>query len=297
LLAVSAERERLDPLLDLWLPAHDVVLRVTDKVAVGEAAATVGLAPPAAVACDTIDDARSAAAELGYPVVLKPPRSVAVDGRLLWERRSRHAGSAAALERHAAEMGLPLLVQEALAGPVYSVAGVVADGALRGLVVARYRRTWPVEAGSAAFAETVAPEQALVKRVERLVVSLGWSGIFEVEVIRRADGSYAVIDLNPRVYGSLALAEAAGAPLAAIWCDVVLGRGDGLRVAAAGAAYRCEDFEARHLLSDLWRRQPGEALDVLKPRRHTAHAYAELRDPAPVVMRWAVGIVRRVRGR
>ena len=115
-------------------------------------------------------------------------------------------------------------------------------------------------------------------------------------MIGRGDGSYAVIDLNPRVYGSLALSEAAGAPLAAIWCDTVLGRSEGLRVAAAGFAYRCEDFDVRHLLADLRRRHPEDALAVLKLHRHAAHAYAELRDPAPVVVRWGVGIVRRVRG-
>ena len=296
LLAVSTHRSLIEPHLDLRLPDHAVVLRVTDKVALGEAAALVGLAPPAAILCETIEAVRVAAPEVGYPLVLKPPRSAAPDDGGLRERRSLRVGSAAELEDRVGELGLPLLVQEAIAGTVHSVAGVVADGELRAILVARYRRTWPVDAGSAAFAETVAPDQELVNRVERLVTSLGWSGIFEVEVIGRGDGSYAVIDLNPRVYGSLALSEAAGAPLAAIWCDTVLGRSEGLRVAAAGFAYRCEDFDVRHLLADLRRRHPADALAVLKLHRHAAHAYAELRDPAPVVVRWGVGIVRRVRG-
>jgi D-aspartate ligase len=297
LVAVSAHRDVLAPHVDLRLPTHDVVLRVTDKAAIGDAASAVGLAAPTTIACTALEDVRAAAGELGYPFVLKPQRSATFDGDAVRERRSRKVAARTELERDVAELGLPLLAQEALTGAVHSVAGVVADGGLRAVVVARYRRTWPVDAGAAAYAETVAPEQELVARVEQLVVSLGWSGIFEVELIRRADGSYAVIDLNPRVYGSLSLSQAAGAPLATIWCDTVLGRGDGFRTAAAGFAYRCEDFEARHLLADLWRGHPGDALDVLRPHRHAAHAYAELRDPGPVLVRWAGGVTRRMRRR
>jgi predicted ATP-grasp superfamily ATP-dependent carboligase len=297
LVAVSAHRDVVAPHVDPRLPSHDVVLRVTDKAAIGEAASAVGLAPPTTIGCATLDDVRAAAGELGYPLVLKPQRSATVAGDVLRERRSRKVATPAELERGVAELGVPLLAQEAVGGAVHSVAGVVAEGRLRAVVVARYRRTWPVDAGAAAFAETVAPEQDLLARVEQLVVALGWSGIFEVELIRRADGSYAVIDLNPRVYGSLALSQAAGAPLATIWCDTILGRGNGFRTAAAGVAYRCEDFEARHLIADLWHGHPGDALDVLRPHRHAAHAYAELRDPGPVVVRWAGGVARRVHRR
>jgi predicted ATP-grasp superfamily ATP-dependent carboligase len=299
LLAVSSARERLEPYLRTGLPSHDVVLRVTDKAEVGAAAAAVGLDPPATVACSTVGEVREAAAGLGYPAMLKPPRSVAVEGAVLRERRSRRVSTDAELERAVGALGLPLLVQEAIGGRVESVGGVVVDGALRAAVSARYRRTWPAEAGAAAFAETVAPDEDLLRRVEQLAVSLGWSGIFEVELVRRPDGSRALIDFNPRVYGSLALAEAAGTPLAAIWCDALLGRADrrGFTRAVAGIAYRCEDFDARHLLLDLGRGRAGDALDVLRPRRRAAHAYADVHDPAPLVVRWVGGILRHMRTR
>jgi predicted ATP-grasp superfamily ATP-dependent carboligase len=298
LLAVSAGRDRLESQVRIGLPGHDVVLRVTDKAAVGEAAAVLGLAPPVTIRCTSTAEVARAAERLGYPLVLKPPRSVATAGAVQVERRSRHVRRPAELERTVSDLGVPLLCQEALTGAVHSVAGVVADAALRAAVVARYRRTWPADAGAAAFAETIAPDEELLRRVEGLVTTLGWNGIFEVEVIRRPDASYAVIDFNPRIYGSLALSQAAGAPLATIWCDTLLGRAPaGFSAGAAGIAYRCEDFDARHLFLDLSRRRAGDALDVLRPRRHVAHAYADLRDPAPLAVRWVGGIVRRVRRR
>jgi len=295
LLAISAGRGALPPGVRTGLPDHDVVLRATDKVAVGAEAEAVGIGPPETVDCADVSAAREAAGRLGYPVVLKPPRSVAVDGRMLRERRSRRAEGDDDLAGAFAELGPPLLVQEALPGAVHSIAGVVVDGTLRGAVAARYRRTWPAEAGAAAFAETIAADGDLLRRVEALVVSLGWNGIFEVELVPRSDGSYAVIDFNPRIYGSLALSAAAGAPLVTIWCDALLGREDGFKVAAPGIAYRCEDFDARHLLSDLGRRRPRAALEVLRPHRRVVHAYADLRDPVPVVVRWTAGIARRLR--
>src|SRR5581483_4401456 len=89
LLAISAGRDALPSGVRTGLADPDVVLRSTDKVAVGDAAGRVGIDVPGTVDCADVAAAREAAARLGYPVVLNPPRSVAVDGRMLRERTSR----------------------------------------------------------------------------------------------------------------------------------------------------------------------------------------------------------------
>jgi carbamoylphosphate synthase large subunit len=48
--------------------------------------------------------------------------------------------------------------------------------------------------------------------VSELVGHLGWQGISELELLERRDRELLPIDFNPRVYGSLALANKAGAP-------------------------------------------------------------------------------------
>jgi predicted ATP-grasp superfamily ATP-dependent carboligase len=151
--------------------------------------------------------------------------------------------------------------------------------------LSRYLRTWPQRAGNVAFAETIEPPDGLRDRVGRLLAELGWYGIFELELMRSAGGAFHAIDLNPRLYGSLAHATRAGAPLAVVFCDWVLGRGARRVTARPGVRYRWEDADARHAIASLRARRFGDALEVLRPHRDVAHAHFRLDDPGPLAAR------------
>ena len=69
------------------------------------------------------------------------------------------------------------------------------------------------------FSETVAPPAGIPSRVRALLGELGWQGIFQLQMLERPDGGFAVIDLNARLFASIALDNRAGANLAAIWCE------------------------------------------------------------------------------
>ncbi len=285
LLAVSPRRSSVEAHVRIGLPPDEVVGRVLDKRTLIAAAAEVGLDVPETVVCSSVAQALEAARSIGFPVVLKPLRSVSWEGGKGRERASRRVADVAALERVAPEQGLPVLVQRGAEGELYSVAGVIAAGRLRATVVSRYRRTWPVDSGSASFSETVAPPPALVESVEALLSALGWQGIFEVELIRGADGSFAAIDVNPRLYGSITLSAAARAPLPAIWCEWLLGRDPAPVTARAGVYYRWEDADLRHGLRLVREGRVGAGLSVMRPYRRVTHAYARLRDPGPLMAR------------
>ena len=139
------------------------------------------------------------------------------------------------------------LIQAPQPGPVYSCAGVLSEEGLVGFACARYLRTWPPEAGNASFARTISPPENLREQVTTLLLEIGWQGLFELELLGRQDGGCMAIDLNPRVYGSMALAARAGAALPAIWCDVLLGRAVTPRVTRPGVSYRWEEGELRNL--------------------------------------------------
>jgi predicted ATP-grasp superfamily ATP-dependent carboligase len=132
----------------------------------------------------------------------------------------------------------------------------------------------------------------LEEKVERLLAILGWEGIFELELIRsHAQGREELvpIDLNPRPYGSMALASAAGVPLAAIWCDWLLGRGAHSspqpRRARAGARYRWEDAELRYSAWQLRHAHPRASIEPLRPHREVTHAHFQRSDPLPLIAR------------
>ena len=291
LLALSAHRACLEPLVRLGLPAHHVVEACLDKHLLVRRAREAGFAPPATTRCLTLDEGRSAARSLGYPVVVKPPRSFCVERGT--ERKPVVAVDDGALAAAAERFGRPFLVQEFVGEvPIVSCAGVVAEGRLLGFVTSRYERVWPPARGSVACSDTFAPPAALHARVERLVASLGWDGVFEIELLERADGGLAVIDFNTRLYGSLALAVHAGSNLPAIWCRYLLHRELIDSQPAAGVRYRWEDGELFSLLRALARRELGTAAAIARAGHDVVWAHYEARDAGPLLAR-AIYLGRR----
>jgi predicted ATP-grasp superfamily ATP-dependent carboligase len=286
LLAISHWRERLEGLTRIGLPEPALLARALDREVLAVSAAAAGLSPPQSIRCTGPEEAIAAARTLGFPVILKSLHTVQLSGATVQQappsrRSATETELAAAIPAHEDTF----LVQRTERGAPLSFAGVVAGDRLLAVAVARYRRTWPPDAGNVAFAETVDPPATLPEMVRELVVDIGWQGIFELELIETDDGRFVPIDLNPRPYGSMALAVAAGAPLAAIWCDWLLGREPRAVRARPGVRYRWEDADLRHLAWQLQRGNYRAAAHVLRPRRHVVHAHFQLADPLPLLMR------------
>ena len=286
LLAISRHRRRLERLTRLGLPSEEAVDRCVDKLVLHGAAAAVGLPPPASESCADARAAVTAAAELGYPAIVKPARSFSPSGEGFRQCGVALVEDEAGLVEAVAEVGTPFIVQRfERAGSLFSCTGVIADGRLLALTPSRVRRLWPPRAGMHAFSETVAPPPGLEERVHALLAALGWQGIFQVQMLELEDGRFSVLDLNPRVFASVALDARAGANLAAVWCDWLLGRQPAPVTARAGVRYRWEEGELCHLVWQLRRRRVRAALSVLLPRRRVAHAWFRLTDPGPLLAR------------
>lgn len=260
------------------LPASDAALAklepavrdLLDKGELARLAAAAGIATPDATAFADLASLAAAADELAYPVVLKPLRSV-------W--RPYRVSSAEDL-RTAPPPSAPLLAQPYLTGTMRAVGGVVWKGELVAAVHQRYVRTWPPEAGGASCAVSTEPDAALEERLVRLLGSR--DGIFMAQLV-----GDVLLDLNPRVYGSLPLAVAAGVNLPAIWCDLVRGGEAVRRRGRAGVVFRSTEGDVRHVLSKVRSRSmgAGAALAALRPRRGVAHPVESLRDPGPMLAR------------
>jgi predicted ATP-grasp superfamily ATP-dependent carboligase len=127
----------------------------------------------------------------------------------------------------------PVVVQERLDGDLTAVALVLDAG---GEVVARFQqratRTWPLDGGPSAAAESVPADGALVDRARALLAGAGYAGLAQLQFLEGGEAP-VLIDVNPRFYGSLPLALAAGCDLPAAWHAVATG-GE----APAQAAYR-----------------------------------------------------------
>ena len=274
------------------VPASDAVLvalaapgaDLVDKAALPGRAAAAGLEVPATREFGGAAQLRAAAHTLAYPVVVK---AAVKNGAT---ETTRKIASAAALPAALDGLSGPVVVQPFATGTMRAVAGVVSGGRLLAVVHQRYVRIWPPECGTASAAVTTAPDLDLEARLPRLLA--GHEGVFQVQLV-----GDQVIDVNPRVYGSLPLAVAAGANLPAIACraaegtvpaDVVRGR--------AGVPYRWLEGDLRRVLHDVRTGglEAGAAARALAPKRGTAHSVESLRDPGPLVMRLVDVAARRL---
>lgn len=284
LLSLSAHRARVEPLVHLGLPPHDVVEACVDKEVLDGRAREVGFGQLETKRCRSIGEAHTAAAQLGYPVIVKPPRSFSAAHAK--ELKPAVVSDSDALAAAVEEMGTPLLVQELLGdAPVVSCAGVATDGMVLGFVSSRYSRVWPPARGSAACSETFVAPTRLRDGISRLVAGLGWSGVFEVELLERRDAPPAVIDFNTRLYGTLALAVHAGCNLPAIWCRYLLHQELNDAQPAPGLGYRWEDGELLSLLRALLRGEPRTAGSIVRARRDVVWAHYQADDARPLAAR------------
>lgn len=282
-LAISNHRDVFDGEVRLGLPSREVVDRCVDKTALSDDAARAGIGSPETVACGDPDEASATAARLGYPVLLKPRQTVFDERGELKQRQSFIAHDEESLRAAVPGFGLPCLLQRFESGDPVSIAGVFAGGRLLSIAFSRYLRTWPPDAGPVSFSRTELPPPPLVESVAALMRSVGWQGIFELELIERADGGFAAIDFNPRLYGSVALAARAGAPIPSVWCNWLLkGEADEC-TARPGVYYRWEEAETRNMLRRLGNGKIGQAASVVRPRRPLARAYLRWTDPGPAL--------------
>lgn len=297
LLVVSEHRDRLERSTRLGLPSREAVRRSVDKLVLLEAAAAAGLTSPASRRCVGLDDALEAAAELGFPVVVKPIQSFAPVNGGLRQRGVVLASDDAALAAAVREFPSPFIVQQFERAGFLSCTGVFAEGRLLALTTSRVLRLWPPAAGMHAFSETVEAPAGLADRVRALLVSLGWQGIFQLQLLEPADGRLAVIDLNPRVFASIGLDADAGANPAAVWCDWLLGRDPAPVTARPARRYRWEEGELCHFAWQLRHRRLRAAARVLLPHRRVTHSWFRATDPGPLLARGLNLALRRAPSR
>ena len=267
-------------LVALGLPGRHLV----DKAVMAHRAQTAELGVAESRTFSDGSSLLAAATELHYPVAVKSATKDAHQSFPVWradgpEDLARLGGRRA-----------PIFVEEWITGEQTAVAGVIWGGRLRAVVHQRYLRTWPPECGVSCFAATIPHDPELEARIVRLLD--GHDGLFQCQFI---DGR--LHDVNPRAYGSVALAVHAGVNLPAIVAGLTDGQEVGLHEpvrARPDVHYRWLEGDVRHLLSR-WRSDEAslaESVLGLKPIRGTGHPDLVISDPCPSVARVAYAVRR-----
>lgn len=182
-----------------------LIRTLTSKAGLHEVATRHGVPTPAVHAPDTVEEAVATADGLGYPVVMKPMVSQPDRQGLML---ARGGGEVAAYYEVMGGAG-NVVVQEYVSGEdsdVWMFNGYF-DASSRCLAgyTARKVRQHPPRMGTCTVGVCEWNEE--VARIsEEFLGALGYRGIVDIDYLRdRRDGSYRVLDVNPRLGGAFRL--------------------------------------------------------------------------------------------
>ena len=209
----------------------DSIRKAEDRALFKEAMTRIGLASPKSYVARSVDDARKIAEELGYPLILRPSFTLGgTGGGIVRTESELEAKISYALRESPSH---DVLVEESLLGWKEFELEVIRDKADNFIVVCTIENLDPlgVHTGDSI---TVAPAMTLTDKEFQRLRDAARAVMTEIGVetggsnvqfaVRPEDGAVRVIEMNPRVSRSSALAsKATGYPIAKIATKLAIG--------------------------------------------------------------------------
>jgi predicted ATP-grasp superfamily ATP-dependent carboligase len=206
-------------------PEWNLLERVQSKRAQLEEAAAAGVDIPRTHYPRAASEARAAAEDLGLPVLIKPEHPIGFKQR--FRRQAFRCDTPDEVEdAYARAEEFAPMVQELIPGgdeTLYTVGSYIApDGRPLGVFSGRKLRQTPPGIGTCRVGEAVWAQGA-VDAALRLLEAFGYFGLSQVEFKRDArDGSFKLMEINPRLWQWHGLAAACGVDLTRIaYADLV----------------------------------------------------------------------------
>ena len=161
-----------------------------------------------------------------FPCVLKPAASkVQVDGKLV--TLAPAVVRDAAMRDQLLNKWLPhtdVQEQQWVPGRGVGVELVYADGKVIAEFVHERLHELPLTGGGSTLRRAAKPDARLLELSKQLLDALQWQGVAMVEWRRADDGTIHLMEINPRLWGSLPLTIAAGVDVPAILHGMALGQ-------------------------------------------------------------------------
>jgi predicted ATP-grasp superfamily ATP-dependent carboligase len=205
-----AELERRTALPLASESALDVAVSKSRTLAL---ASELGIAVPRSIPVNDVSGVAAAVREVGLPAVVKPIESwVERDGRgtRLSPNVVLTVDEAKQTVEHVLAEGGRVLIQQWLPGRREAVSLFYARGRFWARVAQVSYREWPILGGASVLCETIPLLPDITADSERLVRAIDLEGCSMVEFRRDKEGRAVLMEVNPRMGGSVALAISAG---------------------------------------------------------------------------------------
>lgn len=301
-LPISQQRDLLlEAGARMVLPSHRDLLRACNKDETTRLACSLGIKVPATVVISKAEEAAEAANSLPYPVVLKPRSSEELSSKSFRTTgRPRYASNPAEFRdayRDISQRSSVVLAQQFVDGEGTGYFALMHHGELRAeFAHRRLRDVYPTGSGSA-LRESVKPDPDVRQAGLSMLRSLNWHGAAMVEFRHQPERPPVFMEVNGRMWHSLALACNAGVDFPALLAQMAE-HGDADPVLDYRTGVRCRWFlgDLRHLI-EVWkgappgypRAYPGKLNTLVAemiPVPGTMHDNFTLDDPLPELGDW-----------
>jgi predicted ATP-grasp superfamily ATP-dependent carboligase len=222
-LGLAARRSEFIPFTHVELVGRDVIELAANKRQMIDLAASLGIPVPRTVPAAEVE---KHAGKLTFPVVIKPgkesPGRPPIRYARNWDQLRSMLGLAANTQsaRHADDS----LVQEFIPGYGCGLFASYQHGVCKRVFMHRRVREYPPTGGVSSCAESFY-DVKLENHGRRMLDALQWHGIAMVEFRQDSrDGEYKLMEINPKFWGSLDLALAAGADFPGDLCRMAAGK-------------------------------------------------------------------------
>ena len=214
--ALRARRSELEQHVALPLASEAALDIAISKARTLALATELGIAIPRGVHVSSMDDLEVALDQVGLPAVVKPVQSW-VEHNGAGMRLSSSPVQSVEEARRTLEWvfaaGGEALIQQWLPGRREAVSVLFARDRFWARIAQVSHREWPVLGGVSVLCETIPLLPDITSQSERLIRAIDLEGPSMVEFRRDAEGRPVLMEVNPRMGGSVALAMSAGVNL------------------------------------------------------------------------------------
>lgn len=221
--AVNAARAELEPYLDIPWADDDVLRACLDKDLMRQAARRLKIPQPLGRLALGSEEILMQAKSLNYPIIIKPASTIDFTPPVTWEGRSKVLHDAVALVDSVRDLESAGLGQRAVVLQEFVPGGTErlwtftsysdATGQVTAWSTGHKIRQYPPHAGTIT-AGRVVPMPELVRLGRALLDGLEYRGIANTEFKQAPDGSFKLIEVNPRpgMWNASALATGVNLP-------------------------------------------------------------------------------------
>jgi D-aspartate ligase len=273
--------------------------RLANKACLHALCAETGIATARTIFPHSLDDVRTFAGEVKFPVLVKGAEQWVPLKDMSSTRVIQTSDQLSSLcENHNYEGIQPLIIQEYIPGEDWISHGYYnSEKNVSVTFTGRKLRSYPSDAGSTALGLSIENEE-LSQLSEKLLHAVGYSGIIDMDWRRdERDGQYKIVDCNPRVGQNFRMFEnSAGVDVVRAQHLDLSGRRIDDSALVESRLFRVESFYVMALLR--WLPRGASKQDAAKylPAKSRELAWWSSDDPIPVLS-MSVRLMLRLLGR